>query len=85
MIDRQLLEILVCPLDHTPLGVADPELVARLNRAIAAGRIKNRGGQLVREAVQEGLVRHDKTVLYPIIDNIPVLVVDDAIPLNQIG
>jgi len=85
MIDRQLLEILVCPLDHTPLGVADEDLVARLNRAIAAGRIKNRGGQLVREAVQEGLVRHDKTILYAVIDNIPVLVVDDAIPLDQIG
>jgi len=84
MIDRQLLEILVCPLDHTPLGVADEELVARLNRAITAGQIKNRGGQLVREAVQEGLVRHDKTILYPIIDNIPVLVVDDAIPLDQL-
>jgi uncharacterized protein YbaR (Trm112 family) len=84
MIDRQLLEILVCPLDRTPLGAADPELVARLNRAITAGQIKNRGGQLVREAVQEGLVRRDKTVLYPIIDNIPVLVVDDAIPLDQI-
>jgi len=85
MIDRQLLEILVCPLDHTPLGVADEDLVARLNRAIAGGRIKNRGGQLVREAVQEGLVRHDRTILYPVIDNIPVLVVDDAIPLDQIG
>jgi uncharacterized protein YbaR (Trm112 family) len=85
MIDRQLLEILVCPLDHTPLRVADEELVARLNQGIAAGRIKNRGGQLVREAIQGGLIRHDETLLYPIIDSIPVLVVDDAIPLDQVG
>ena len=85
MIDKELLEILVCPQDHTPLCVADEELVAGLNRAITAGQIKNRAGQWVRKTVQGGLVRRDKTFLYPIIDNIPVLLVDDAIPLDQIG
>ena len=85
MIDRQLLEILVCPQDYTPLAVADEELVAELNRAIAAGQIKNQGGQLVRKTLQGGLVRQDKTLLYPIIDDIPVLMADEGIPLNQIG
>jgi uncharacterized protein YbaR (Trm112 family) len=85
MIDRELLEILVCPQDHTPLEVADAGLVARLNQAITAGKLKNRGGQLVRKTIQGGLVRQDKTLLYAIIDDIPVLLVDDAIPLDQIG
>jgi uncharacterized protein YbaR (Trm112 family) len=84
MIDKELLNILVCPEDHTPLDVADEELVARLNRAITAGQIKNRGGQRLRKTIQGGLVRQDQTLLYPIVDNIPVLLVDDAVPLDQV-
>ena len=34
MVDEKLLEILVCPENHTPLAPADEELVAKLNRAI---------------------------------------------------
>lgn len=85
MIDKELLGTLACPLDRTPLCVADEELVARLNRAINAGQIRNRGGQAVRKTIQGGLVRQDRTILYPIVDDIPVLLVDDAIPLDQIG
>ncbi len=85
MIDKELLGILACPLDHTPLCVADEELVARLNRAISAGEIRNRGGQAIPKTIQGGLIRQDRTILYPIIDDIPVLLVDDAIPLDQIG
>lgn len=84
MIDKQLLEILVCPQDRTPLSLADEQLVAKLNRAIAGGQIKNRAGQPVEKTVQGGLVREDKTLLYPIIDDIPVLLVDDAIALDQL-
>ncbi len=85
MIDKRLLEILVCPQDHTPLEPADEELVEKLNRAIGGGQIRNRAGQPVDRAVQGGLVRPDGALLYPIVDDIPVLVVDDAIPMDQIA
>jgi uncharacterized protein YbaR (Trm112 family) len=84
MIYRELLEILDCPEDHTSLDVADEELVGRLNRAIAAGQIRDRAGELVRRTVQGLLIRKDKTLGYPIVDEIPVLLVDGAIPLDQI-
>ena len=32
MIDKKLLSILVCPVDHAPLGIANDQLIARLNR-----------------------------------------------------
>jgi len=85
MIDKQLLEILVCPENRTSLALADDELLARLNRAIAAGEIKNRGGQPLQQQIEGGLVREDRTLLYPIVDNIPVLLIDEAVPLDQIG
>ncbi|HUT12656.1 MAG TPA: hypothetical protein VMY42_19325 [Thermoguttaceae bacterium] len=85
MIDKQLLEILVCPENRTSLSLAEDELLARLNRAIAAGKIKNRGGQPLQQQLGGGLVREDGTLLYPIVDNIPVLLIDEAVPLDQIG
>jgi uncharacterized protein len=85
MIDKDVLNILVCPRDHSPLTVADSRLTARLNRAISAGRVVNCGGRSVTQPIEGGLLRQDKTLLYPIIDGIPVLLADEAIPLEQIG
>lgn len=85
MTDKALPPILVCPLDRSPLSVADAQIVARVNRAIAAGRVTNRVGRLVDQPIGGGLIRADKTLLYPISDGIPVLLADESIPLAQIG
>jgi len=85
MIDKETLKILVCPQDHSPLLLADHHLTDQLNRAIAAGRIVSQGGRKVTEPVSAALVREDRTVLYPIVDDIPLLIADEAIPLRQIG
>jgi len=84
MIEKKLLDMLVCPEDRSPLSEADEGTLKRLNEAIAAGQVENRGGQPVEEAVVAGLVREDGTVLYPIIDGIPVLLADESISLEQI-
>jgi len=84
MIDKQLLQILVCPKDHTPLSVADAQLLAKLNSAIAAGKLKNQGGRAVEEPLQGGLLRQDGALLYPILDEIPVLLADEGIALDQL-
>ena len=84
MIDKQMLEILVCPQDHTPLQVADPQLLSRLNGAIDAGGIENLAGQGVQKRLEAALVRQAKDLLYPIVDGIPVLLADEAIDLQQI-
>lgn len=85
MIDKGLQNVLVCPNDHSPLAVADSRLTAKLNRAIAAGRVVNCVGQRVSQPLSGGLVRSDKTLLYPIVDGIPVLLADEAIRLDQLG
>jgi len=82
VIDKTLLNILVCPENHQQLELADDALLARVNQSICAGTLTNRGGQRIESPLTAGLVREDRRWLYPIIDDIPVMLVDEAIPLT---
>ena len=84
MIGKELLDILVCPERRTPLTLADQQLVAALNQAVAQRRLKNRAGEPVEKMLDGGLVRDDRAVVYPVIDGIPIMLVDEAIPLDQV-
>ncbi len=84
MINQKLLEIIVCPVSRQPLHVADRQLIDRLNKAISAGLVKDRAGRPATAPIQEGLLRQDGRVLYPIRDDIPVLLADEGIPMNGI-
>ncbi|HVA47749.1 MAG TPA: Trm112 family protein [Pirellulales bacterium] len=84
MISKELLDILVCPELRTPLSLADERLLATLNRAVAERRLKNRAGETVERPLDGGLVRDDGAVVYPVVDGIPIMLVDEAIPLEQV-
>lgn len=85
MISKELLDILICPESRTPLTAADPALVDRLNAAIRAGQLRKRCGEKVELPVDGGLLRQDGAVLYPIVDGIPVLLMDESISLDQLN
>lgn len=78
MVDQELLDLLVCPETRQPVRVAEAPLLERLNAAIAAGGIANRGGRSITEPVTEGLVREDGLLLYPVRDDIPIMLIDEA-------
>jgi uncharacterized protein YbaR (Trm112 family) len=84
MVDPELLEILVCPETRQPVREAEPELVRRLNAAIASGSVKNAAGEVVGEPIDGGLVREDGRVVYPVREGIPIMLIDEAIGLAQI-
>jgi uncharacterized protein YbaR (Trm112 family) len=81
VVDQSLLEILVCPETKQSLSVADAAVLERLNDAIRKGGVTNRGGQAVSTPIHEGLVRKDGSVLYPVRDDIPIMLIDESIPL----
>jgi uncharacterized protein YbaR (Trm112 family) len=81
MLDKDLLQILACPETHQSLSEVGGDVLKRLNEAIAEGGVTNQGGNAVEEPVKGGLLREDGKILYPIRDEIPILLVDEGIPL----
>jgi uncharacterized protein YbaR (Trm112 family) len=82
MIDSQLLSILRCPENHQPLRIAGAAELAQFNKRIAAGGVLNRGGHPVSEPIQGALVRQDERVFYPIRNEIPIMLAEEAIPVT---
>lgn len=79
--NAELLSILRCPETRQTLAVADAAVVERLNAQVAAGTLRNATGQPVTVKLDGGLVRADGKALYPVRNNVPVLLVDEAIVL----
>jgi uncharacterized protein YbaR (Trm112 family) len=52
-----------------------------MNQQITAGALCSRVGKPVSKKIDGGLVRADGKFLYPIRDDIPIMLVDEAIPL----
>lgn len=82
MISQELLDLLVCPENKSPVTVADDAVVAKINAAIEAGDVKDREGEVVELAIDGGLIREDQAYLYIIRDDIPVMLPERAIPLE---
>jgi uncharacterized protein YbaR (Trm112 family) len=76
--------MLCCPEDRSALSVAGGDLVKRANTAIREGRLLNRAGTQLDQPLDGGLVRADGRVMYPVIDDIPVLLQGDGILLDQL-
>jgi uncharacterized protein YbaR (Trm112 family) len=82
MVDQELLDMLCCPETKEDVSLADTGLIAELNRKAEGGQLKNRGGEIVKEKMDAGLIRADRKYLYPIREDIPIMLIDEAIPLE---
>lgn len=81
MLSPELLKLICCPETHQDVHLAEPQVLEELSRRLAAGTLQTRGGKPVTERIEAGLVRADGKFLYPIRDDIPVMLIEEAIPL----
>jgi uncharacterized protein YbaR (Trm112 family) len=81
MLHPELINDLCCPETKQRVHLADATLITSLNDRISSGQARNRGGQPIAERIDAGLLREDGKFLYPIRRNIPIMLIDEAIPL----
>ena len=85
MLRAEILATLCCPENHSAVKPASESLIKEINTAIRLRSLRNRGGQLLEQPITGALVRADGDVVYPIIDDIPVLVRSEGISIQQLG
>jgi uncharacterized protein YbaR (Trm112 family) len=85
MINEELLNIIVCPETKQDLVIAESDIVDKINTLIENGELQNRSKQKVTEKIDGGLIqKDDRKYLYPIRDEIPILLIDESIALEGV-
>jgi uncharacterized protein YbaR (Trm112 family) len=83
-IDGKLLEILCCPVSKTPLTRLSAGRLKALNEAISAGQVQYVRGDQVDQPLREALITEDSKVIYPVVDEIPILLEEKGIGTTQL-
>ena len=82
-VDPELVEILVCPDTKLNVDLVPVETVEKINLAIKENIVLNVDGQSVNDPLQDGLLREDDKIIYPVRDSIPVMLIGEGIPMEQ--
>jgi uncharacterized protein YbaR (Trm112 family) len=80
-LDPEFLQILRCPKTRKPLRMASAAELQAINRRITDQEVVDASGRKREQPITEGLVPEGEAVLYPVEDGIPILLIDDALPL----
>ena len=81
MISPELLALLRCPVTQQPLAFASAEVLAEAERRRLAGALLDSSGKPILASLSAALMRADGRLLYPIRNDIPVLLSDAGIPI----
>ena len=82
--DPNLLNIICCPVTRGKLSTATPEQLALINAAIANSTLKKLDGSIAEKPQSKALINATKTLLYPIEEDIPILLENEAIEVKGI-
>ncbi len=80
-VDSELLQILVCPKTKAPLELV--ELPAAVREALVEKYRQHFRDE--EPVVEEGLYSAQAGLVYPIVSDIPIMLVDEALPASEIG
>ena len=82
--NQELLMPICCPSSKKQLRILNKESLANLNQAISAGLIKNNQGKILKDKIDQALITEDYEVAYIVRDDIPVLLENESIKMNQL-
>ncbi|MDH4262549.1 MAG: hypothetical protein OEV78_05820 [Spirochaetia bacterium] len=80
--DKELLDILVCPRTKKKLVLATDDIINILNKKINSGKCHDISGEPVKDTVKEGLFQPEDKTFYLIRDGIPLLIYDNGIKID---
>ena len=80
--DPNLLNIICCPVTREKLSPATPIQLALLNAEIANNTLTKLDGSIAENPQSKALINATKTLLYPIEEDIPILLENEAIELK---
>ncbi len=84
-LNDELVEILCCPVSKTPVRRMGRTELDRLNRAIIAGGVLHVDQSIVEQALEEGLITEDGSMIYTVAAGIPIMLEEKGIPADQLG
>ena len=74
-VKQDLLEILCCPVTKVGLEILTNEMQVELNEKIQKGLVRNVGGEIVEEPLEEGLITVDMKT--------PNMIPSEGIPIGD--
>ena len=83
MLDQEFVDILRCVETGSELRLLDEAALAQLNAAITNGQVTTRVGQKLERPLEAALVNADGSWAYQVLDGIPVLLSEQAIPYPE--
>ncbi len=81
--NNELLSILCCPETKQDLTLLEKDMITKINKAITARTLKNRGGKTLTEKIDSALLREDKKFFYPVREDIPIMLIDEAVNFSE--
>ena len=83
MLEPDFVAMLRCVESGSELVLLDRGKLDELNQAITNGHITTQVGHLLERPLEAALVNADASWAYQVLDGIPVLVAEQAIPFQQ--
>ena len=77
--DKRLLTILRCPVTHKGLSLLKKDKLEKINAAIADGKVSSLDGTPLEAPLAAALITDDGKRVYPVNDDIPVLLESESI------
>ena len=82
--DEETLKILRCPKTKESLQLLSMDKLEKLNKQISESKVSSMDGSIVNSLFKECLINKSEDIIYPVIDEIPILIIEKCILVKNI-